>query len=652
MFRLRNEFLVLSVLALPLAAASLRGQEDAPGAAATSPTAAPRAKLTPDLCRTVEASLQRGEEICLVVGLNAGDGHPAESSRERHERYSRAQEALLSRLDSATFRLGYRYRFSPIVVLRCRSPRLLRALEANPQVEAVEFDSRGSVSLLESRPVIRADEALQLGVQGEGRVVAVLDTGVDNRALDPHPDLHDAIIHEQHFLRQGLQTGEGAPDRFGHGTHVSGIVASRGRTGPPGIAPKASIIAVKVLADNGTGYVSDWAAGVEYVVCLHKRAVHPLEPAPGCDVGIRVDAINMSFASTSKFSVACDDSERLRLVDSALRDACREAHEEGILLLGASGNAFSLTSVSIPACFTTVMSVGSVPVAAPDEISDFTNRNNTLLDILAPGEPITSTGLEGEPLTLTGTSQAVPHVTGVALLLLEIDRSLPPEVTREILVRSGVPVADPKLIDPVTGNAATFPRLDALGAIRTLTLSGLAEFSCLYDPQNQRVRATWTPRDDIDAVVVRLSADGEFVTTETLDPRSGEFSYTQRFPRDARLEVCATANQGGFAGLPTCCEIDVSRFVRIYKRTDCNNDGHVRNIADAIMSLGHLFRGQPPPPCQAACDMNDDGGLDISDPIFLLNFLFLGGRFPPPPHPGCGLDPTPDPLSCESTVCI
>jgi hypothetical protein len=48
-----------------------------------------------------------------------------------------------------------------------------------------------------------------------------------------------------------------------------------------------------------------------------------------------------------------------------------------------------------------------------------------------------------------------------------------------------------------------------------------------------------------------------------------------------------------------------------------------------------------------AADANDDGGVNLSDPVWIYNFLFQGG--PPPPAPGptsCGPDPTADSLIC------
>ena len=71
------------------------------------------------------------------------------------------------------------------------------------------------------------------------------------------------------------------------------------------------------------------------------------------------------------------------------------------------------------------------------------------------------------------------------------------------------------------------------------------------------------------------------------------------------------------------------------------------NISDAIAVLSYLFLGAATPRCLDAADSNDTGTLDITDAIYLLGFLFLGGEGPPPPFPDPGRDTTEDPLGCE-----
>lgn len=83
----------------------------------------------------------------------------------------------------------------------------------------------------------------------------------------------------------------------------------------------------------------------------------------------------------------------------------------------------------------------------------------------------------------------------------------------------------------------------------------------------------------------------------------------------------------------------------VFLRGDCNVDGDA-DITDAIFFLNHLFLGGPAPTCDDACDANDTGVTDISDAVWLLNFLFVGGGPPPPPFPVPGVDPTADALGC------
>ena len=82
-----------------------------------------------------------------------------------------------------------------------------------------------------------------------------------------------------------------------------------------------------------------------------------------------------------------------------------------------------------------------------------------------------------------------------------------------------------------------------------------------------------------------------------------------------------------------------------FNRGDINVDGAI-NLSDAIYLLQGLFLGGPPPSCQDAADVNDDGAVNLSDPIYLLNALFLGGPQPPAPYQQCGADLTPDTLTC------
>lgn len=104
----------------------------------------------------------------------------------------------------------------------------------------------------------------------------------------------------------------------------------------------------------------------------------------------------------------------------------------------------------------------------------------------------------------------------------------------------------------------------------------------------------------------------------------------------ARLELATTDG-----------EICLAGRCRAFHRGDSNTDGTI-DIADAIGILTYLF-DEAPLRCLDAADVNDNGRLSVSDPIYLFELLFAGGPPPPPPSfDTCGVDPTPDELDCES----
>jgi hypothetical protein len=83
-------------------------------------------------------------------------------------------------------------------------------------------------------------------------------------------------------------------------------------------------------------------------------------------------------------------------------------------------------------------------------------------------------------------------------------------------------------------------------------------------------------------------------------------------------------------------------------RGDSNSDDRIE-LSDPVRLLGYLFLGTAAPPCLDAADANDSGALDITDAVFVLEHLFLGGPAPPAPYPDPGFDITPDDLRCGRT---
>ena len=84
----------------------------------------------------------------------------------------------------------------------------------------------------------------------------------------------------------------------------------------------------------------------------------------------------------------------------------------------------------------------------------------------------------------------------------------------------------------------------------------------------------------------------------------------------------------------------------IFRRGDPDDNGAIQ-LTDGIFILNFLFLGGAESPCSDAADADDNGAIQLTDGILILNFLFLGGDSIPAPFPECGDDPGEDPLGCE-----
>jgi hypothetical protein len=136
--------------------------------------------------------------------------------------------------------------------------------------------------------------------------------------------------------------------------------------------------------------------------------------------------------------------------------------------------------------------------------------------------------------------------------------------------------------------------------------------------------------------------------------RTGEsgdsVSSVVRFPSTTRITVDS--------GDPPLQVIDCPVTFRAvtptagFIRCDPNDDGLI-DIADPIWILNELFTGGPATPCREAADCNADGAIDLADAAYGITYQFLGGPPPPAPFPRCGRLPGLPPESCPagSTRC-
>jgi subtilisin family serine protease len=242
---------------------------------------------------------------------------------------------------------------------------------------------------------IKADLVHSAGNTGAGRKVAILDTGYNYN----HPELASSYLGGKDFVND-----DNDPlDDEGHGSHVAGIVTADGVVAKAkGVAPGVSVLVAKVLDNVGSGYFSDVAAAIYWVVDGPDGVA-----ASGDEVG--VDAISLSLGTSSPYVYKST-------CDSALPDltaAIKYAKDNGVVVAVAAGNSGN-PGVSIPGCISYSTTVGAVDKL--DKVASFSGRGSAL-DIVAPGVSIYSTVLGTSYATYSGTSMATPMITGTIALI-------------------------------------------------------------------------------------------------------------------------------------------------------------------------------------------------------------------------------------------
>ncbi len=356
---------------------------------------------------------------------------------------------MLGRLAGRGFVLAHRYR-NVAALAGTVTSAAIEALRADAEVRSVDVDPVGTAADATSLAQIHGDVVHSMyGLTGAGVTVAVLDSGLDRSS----PDLADAIVDEQCFCSFGTaccpngqptQSGAGAAeDDDGHGSHVTGILLGNGIVGPIGVAPDASLVAIKVLNATNTGQISDWTAGLDWLIDHHPE----------------VRAVNMSLCWPVYSTGTCDTAGAAVIAMASAIDTLTAA---GTSVFVASCNGGLVDSISVPACITNAVAVGAVD--SGDVVASFTNSSEAL-DVLAPGVDILSNWLNGATAYASGTSMATPHAVGVAALLDQARPGLSSTGLLQALAGGGVPITDER-------QGRVRPRIDAEGAYLKLANCG------------------------------------------------------------------------------------------------------------------------------------------------------------------------------------
>jgi len=229
---------------------------------------------------------------------------------------------------------------------------------------------------------------------GSGVLVYVVDSGISAS----NPDFAGHVAAGRNFV-----TGEAANntgDCNGHGTHVAGTVGSQ----TFGVAKNVTLVPVRVFDCAG---VSDSA---QVLVALDWVATD-LASRP---TGTRA-VVNMSFGVVDNSKTPAAPAR-----DFALDSAVTNLTNRNIVVAVAAGNSTADACNGSPGAVSSALTVGSTNTS--DARSSFSNFG-TCVDLFAPGEGIWSLKWDNssQVLSYSGTSQAAPHVAGIAALNLALD---------------------------------------------------------------------------------------------------------------------------------------------------------------------------------------------------------------------------------------
>jgi hypothetical protein len=211
---------------------------------------------------------------------------------------------------------------------------------------------------------------------GNGVRIYVVDTGVNIS--------HSSFQGRLAGGYSAIPDGRGVDDCNGHGTHVAGTAGG----GSVGVAQQATIVPVRVLNCDGSGYGSDVLAGIDWIV-----KTHPGGPA----------VINLSLGGA---------------YSAALNGAVENAVSRGFIVVAAAGNTSSDACDVSPGS-----AAGAITAAASTQSDGFASFSNygSCVDAVAPGSKILSSWIGSSQATavLSGTSMAAPHLAGMAARFLQ-----------------------------------------------------------------------------------------------------------------------------------------------------------------------------------------------------------------------------------------
>jgi subtilisin family serine protease len=411
---------------------------------------------------------------------------------------------------------------------------------------------------------VQANIVWTLGYTGEGIIVAVVDSGVNYN----HNDLKTHMWEDPDYPNHGwnyVGNNDNPMDDHGHGTHCAGTVAGDGTSGSQtGMAPNATIMALKVMNAQGQGNPSHIVSGMQFAVAHGASIISmSLGVSGGGDNATRTTfrntMINVLEAGVVASVAAGNDGSFpgsfLYPVPNNVGcpgncpppwlhpDQTTTGGTSAVVCIGATNSSDAIASFS---------SKGPVTWQAVPAFADYPyNPGMGLIrpDVCAPGVGIKSCTYNNNSgyTNMDGTSMATPCVAGVMALMLSKNPYLTPAEICEILETTAVHL--PNATSP-KGNSFGSGRVNALAAIDVIVGCGAPISNLAYTLSYDKIaNITWNrPVNDATLLGYTIYLDGVeipgMITEESFTlqtPEEGDFVFCVVAEHEIDDEPCSAA---------------------------------------------------------------------------------------------------------------
>lgn len=507
------------------------------------------AKVTRDLLPPLSAAPTETIEVLAVLrrppmvanATRHSPGHPLELAW-----IDAATQELNVELAAAGIVIFERYSHLPVLALRLPAAAI-PALAADPRIESLEPNRIATAMRTEGKALMNVPALHGAGLTGSGVGIAIFDTGVDYN----HPELSPAGT-KTIKLWDAINNDDDPMDDEGHGTSVAGIAAGSAH----GVAPAATIVAIKVLNASGSGSSSQILNGLNRLIAQVTTGGNPHN----------VKVANLSLGGY--YSAAGEDGVPAQPCDAdspSIYSAFQSLTNAGVLVIAAAGNGGCKTGVAWPGCLSNSMAIGAVIDAniggasfgkgqctgeagcsmsstAAGMIACYSD-SGPQLDALAPSHCATTTrrtsGLVG---CFGGTSAAVPYAAGVAALLSQ-GASTTPAQLRAAIAGTGLLIQDGRnnVIRPIIDASAARARLTGACSPPASPAAPTPSPATLCGSTVQ-TNLTWPAVSGATSYTVETSPDGLFTSSVTALVSSPNATVTFAGGADATRFVRVTAN--------------------------------------------------------------------------------------------------------------